>query len=366
MSTRAKGRLLKLVLLGLAGGVLLVSCQAGLKGAGEGPVQSAAYLWQAAVGQFRLMRDARPVGQVLADPTTPPEVRRKLALAEQVRQFALTELGLPDHGAYTKYTDLRRPYVVWNVFSAPELSTRLRTKCYPVTGCVSYQGFFSEAAAGQEADRRRQAGEDVLMGGITAYSTLGYLPDPLLSSMFQNSEAWLVRTVIHELSHPALYVAGDTAFNESFATAIENEGMRRWLAGHAPPELAARLAQQDAAERERNGQWQALLLEARQELDRLYAQAMPDSEKRQHKAAILDDLQARATALRREWFGPQASPAARQNNASLGAVAAYADLVPEFEQLLARVNGDIPAFIVEAKKCAAQPKERRAACLRDE
>ncbi len=336
-----------LFLLAVASVLFLTSCD------------TARYLWQAAGGQLSLLRNARPIPEVLANPGTSPEVRRKLALAQQVRQFALTELGLPDHGSFRSFVDLGRPHVVWNVFSAPEFSLELRTRCFPVVGCVAYQGFFREADARQEEQKRRANGDDVMVGGVSAYSTLGYLKDPVLSSMFTNSDAWLVRTIIHELSHPALYVAGDTVFSESYATTVENEGMKRWLERYGTPELAA----QDAAERQRNEQWQALSLGARRQLAELYAQSLPEAQKRQRKATILDDLQSRATALRREWFGPEASPAARQNNASLGAVAAYADLVPDFETLLARVQGDIPNFIQEAEKCARKPKDERVACL---
>ena len=336
-----------LFLVATAGILLLTSCD------------TARYLWQAAGGQLSLIRNAQPIPDVLANPRTPAETRRKLELAQQVRQFALTELGLPDHGSFRSFVDLNRPHVVWNVFSAPEFSLDLRTRCFPVVGCVAYQGFFREADARAEEQKRRANGDDVMVGGISAYSTLGYLKDPVLSSMFTYSDAWLVRTIIHELSHPALYVAGDTMFSESYATTIENEGMKRWLARYGTPELAA----QDAQERQRNQQWQTLSLEARKQLAQLYAQDIPDGQKRQQKTKILDDLQARATALRREWFGPDVKEAVRQNNASLGAVATYAALVPAFEQLLSRVNGAIPAFIQEAKKCAAKPKEERSACL---
>lgn len=335
------------LLIALAGVALLSSCD------------TARYLWQAAEGQLSLLRSAKPIADVLANSQTPAETHRKLELARRVRDFALTELGLPDHGSFRSFVDLKRPHVVWNVFSAPELSLDLRTKCFPVVGCVTYQGFFREVDARAEEQKRRASGDDVMVGGVSAYSTLGYLKDPILSSMFTSSDAWLVRTIIHELSHPALYVAGDTMFSESYATTIENEGMKRWLARYGTPELAA----QDAQERGRNEQWQALSLNARGQLAQLYARNIPDAEKRQEKTKILDDLQTRATALRREWFGPDASPAPRQNNASLGAVATYADLVPAFEGLLARVNGDIPTFIREARECAAKPKEARAACL---
>lgn len=318
------------------------------------------YLWQATEGQLSLLTKARPISDVLADSATPADVRQKLELVGRVRAFATGELGLPDHGSYRKYTDLGRPYVVWNVFSAPEFSTKLRTVCFPITGCVSYQGFFAEADAQRLGKERREAGDDVLVSGISAYSTLGYFKDPLLSSMLAYSEPRLIRTIIHELSHPSLYVAGDTVFSESYAMSIENEGMRRWLAKYGTPELAA----QDAAERARQKEWEDLLLARREQLQQVYDQPISDAEKREQKAKILDDLQATLTDKLRTWRNDPSVTAQRPNNATLGAVAAYADLVPDFEKLLARVGGDIPAFIREATACSKKPKPERAACLR--
>lgn len=339
------------VLLGLAAlGLALTSCA------------QVSYLWQAARGQVSLLLNAKPVEAVLADPATKPEVRHKLELAQQVRTFAYTELSFPDHGSYRQYVDLGRPYVVWNVFSAPELSTTLRTKCFPIAGCVGYQGFFAEATARAEGERRRAQGDDVQVAGITAYSTLGYLKDPILSSMLGNSDSWLIHTIIHELSHPTLYVAGDTVFSESYATALENEGVRRWLEKYGTPELR----EADRLERERGRQWQALALPAKDKLNKVYASTLSDPEKRAQKEQILDDLQDRATALRREWFGKDAPPAPRQNNASLGATGAYADLLPAFEALMERVDHDIPRFIAEATRCSRAPQGARAGCLRGE
>lgn len=344
-------RPLILVALLVLGAGLLSAC---------GPV---AYLSQAAAGQLSLLRDARPISQVLLDPTTPPDVREKLQLVVRVRDFAHQELGLPEHGAFRNYVDLRRPFVVWNVFSAPEFSTALDTSCFPVVGCVSYQGYFSEDAAQHEGERRRAAGRDVLVGGVKAYSTLGYLKDPLLSSMLSYSQPQLIRTVIHELAHPSLYVPGDTVFSESYATAIEEEGMRRWLARYGTPDLRV----QDDTEQQQQREWQTLLLAARTELNALYAQPLSDPQKREQKTRILDDLQHALSGKLATWRGYTGGAAApRQNNASLGAVAAYADLVPDFQKLLGRVQGDLPAFMREAKKCAEQPKDARASCLRGE
>ncbi|PNY81410.1 aminopeptidase [Deinococcus koreensis] len=336
------------------------------------------YLAQAAGGQLDLLRRARPLGAVLADPTTPPETRRKLELVREVRAFAVRPaaqggLGLPDHGAFLKYVDVGRPFVVWNVFSAPEFSVTLDTSCFPVAGCVGYRGYFREQGALAYARTRRDAGQDVNVGGVSAYSTLGYLNDPVLSTMLSYPDPTLIRTVIHELSHPSLYVAGDTVFNESYATALEHEGMRRWLAAHGTPELR----EQDRLAQERSAGFEALLLGARRELEALYSQTqdsqtqarrpLPPETLRARKAEVLAGLNARYEGLKASWGGYAGYDgffARGVNNATLGAVAAYATMVPDFQALLSRVGGDIPAFIAGARGCSKRPQSERAACLR--
>jgi predicted aminopeptidase len=323
------------------------------------------YLAQAAGGQLDLIVRARPIAEVLADPATDPETRRKLELVGRVRTFALTELGLPDHGAFINYVDVRRPAVVWNVFAAPPDSVTLRTSCFPVAGCVAYRGYFSEAAARAEAKARQAAGDDVSVGAISAYSTLGILNDPLLSTMLSYSDATLIRTVIHELAHPALYLKDDTVFNESFATAIEEEGMRRYLARYGSSELR----QADEVAQTRASGFEALLLQTCGELAELYAQKLANEVTRTRKAAILSTLRERYAALKRSWDGYAGYDGWFRrgvNNASLGAVAAYATLVPDFQALLERQGGSIPAFIKAASICAQHPQPERAECLRGE
>lgn len=321
------------------------------------------YLTQAAAGQLDLLVRARPVAEVLADPATPAETRRKLALVQQVRTFAVSELGLPDRGAYRKYVDVGRPYVVWNVFRAPEFGLDLLTSCFPVAGCVGYRGYFREADARAYADMRRSAGEDVRVGGVSAYSTLGYLRDPVLSTMLAYPDPTLIRTVIHELAHPAVYVPGDTVYNESFATAVEEEGWRRWFSAHGTTELG----EADRVARERAQAFEALLLETRAELQALYAQPLPPEDMRTRKAAVLAGLQERYAALKASWGGYAGYDGwftAGVNNAALASVAAYATLVPEFRAALERVGGDLSAFYALARHCGERPEGERVACLR--
>ncbi|MCR4332712.1 MAG: aminopeptidase, partial [Sulfuricaulis sp.] len=187
------------------------------------------YYAQAVSGQIEILTKRRPVEEVLADPATTPETRRQLELVRHLRDFASRELLLPDNRSYRSYADLQRPFVVWDVFATPELSLEPKRWCFLVAGCVPYRGYFARDKAEQFAAKLKQKGYDVYVGGVPAYSTLGWFNDPLLNTFIHRSEAELAGLLFHELAHQQIYISGDSAFNESFATVIELEGVKRWF-----------------------------------------------------------------------------------------------------------------------------------------
>lgn len=321
------------------------------------------YLAQAAVGQAQLLLGARPLEDVVADPATPGETRRQLTLAQDVRRYAVTALGLPDNRTFTTYTELGRPYLVWNVFAAPPLSGELRTYCFPVAGCVPYRGYFTLAGAEREASSLRASGDDVSVGGVSAYSTLARLPDPIPSSLLRGGDSAVIGTIIHELAHQIVYVPGDTDFNESFAVAVETAGSRRYAQDHGLP------APDRAAPQARSRAVNALLLQARAELANIYALALPESEKLRQKREVLDRTRQQYAGLKADWNGYSgydpwfADDPNGLNNALLGSVAAYAEHVPTFLALMERLNGDFPAFYAAVRTCAAKNDGERVACL---
>ena len=344
----------------LLAGALAAAGAAALSGCSQ-----LSYLWQAALGQSELLTLARPIPEVIADPATPAEVRRQLTLIQDVRRYASQALGLPDNRTFTGYSDLKRPYLVWNVFAAPPLGSTLRTYCFPVAGCVPYRGYFSQAAAEAEAARLRSEGDEVYLGGVSAYSTLGRFADPIPSTMLRSGDDTLIHTVIHELSHQVVYVQNDTAFNESFAVAVETAGALRYAAARG-------LAAPDGTlGRTRFARVNALLLDTRRRLGELYAGSASDTEKVKGKAEILDQTRQAYAAVRAEWNGYggydawfSADPNGL-NNALLGSLAAYADHVPAFLSVLERLGGDFPAFYAAVRSCAARPLEGRIGCLYD-
>lgn len=320
------------------------------------------YLLQAARGQIELMRARQPVDALLADAGTQPELKRRLAAATAILQFAYTELSLPDNGSYRQYVGLERPYVVWNVFAAPELSLTLRTWCFPIAGCVAYRGYFRESAAREFAARLSERGEDVAVIGASAYSTLGFLRDPLLSTIMQQTEVGLAALLFHELAHQRLYVAGDTVFNESFATLVEQEGVLRWLESRA--DTAQLCHYQLALERER--ELHRLLRETRSRLAAIYDSGAPAVHKRAARQAVFAELAARYQQLRAGWSAPPYFDrwfSGTLNNAWLGAFTAYHEQVGQLRVILEGEGGSLQAFYRRAERLARLSRRDRAAVL---
>lgn len=323
-----------------------------------------AYYAQAVGGHLQVMRAAAPVAERLVDPATSEALRAKLAQAMAIREFASRELALPDNGSYRRYADLGRPFVLWNVFVTPEFSVKPVESCFPVAGCVSYRGWYAEADARQHAAEQRARGLDVHVGGVPAYSTLGWFDDPLLNTFLVYPQAEVARLVFHELAHQVAYAKDDTVFNESFAVAVEEEGMRRWLTGHVVADEAARYQ----TGRERRRQFIALILDYRTRLERFYAASAPDDEstRRAGKAALFAGLDADYSRLKQSWEGFSGYDrflSGGANNALLASVAAYSERVPAFRALLERERGDLAAFYREVKRLAGLPKGERDAAL---
>ena len=346
--------------LGLALAVLLAL--GALSGCG-----SVRYLAQSVGGHMNLLYQARPVEDWIADAQTPGQLRERLALSQRMRDFAVQELKLPDNPSYRRYADLRRPAAVWNVTAAPELSLQLRTWCFPVVGCVGYRGYYEQSAADAYGASLREEGLDVNVYGVPAYSTLGKLPggffsDPLLNTFIGYPDGELARLIFHELAHQVAYAEGDTTFNESFATAVERIGGRLWLQSHADAAARAAFDAQDSRRRD----FRELTGRYREQLEALYEGPLPDEQKRQRKAELFAQMRAEHAALKAgpwQGFGGYDRWFERANNASLGVLAAYLELVPAFERLFEREGRDFPRFYEAVRRLAALPRDERRATL---
>jgi predicted aminopeptidase len=327
---------------------------------------AACYVMHAANGQWDLMSRREPIATVVADPATPARLKSQLESVVAIRQFSVSELGLPDNDSYRSYADVERQYVVWNVFAAPEFSVEPRSWCFPVSGCVSYRGYFSEEKARAFAAKLARRGDDVHVAGVPAYSTLGHFADPVLNTMMNWSDVQLAAIIFHELAHQVLYVQGDSSFNEGFASVVEDEGVRRWL------EQAGRSADLETFRRQRDDYLQVARLfeQTRDRLRTLYARDLPADEKRSAKQAELEELRRAYEARKHAGVGRSnfdAWFASGINNAHLASVGTYQDCVTGLRRLLTGAAGDLPAFYARARELGGREGEARRAqlCGRD-
>lgn len=348
---RCSRRVLDRVFTGLvpvALGVLLSGCS------------SVSYYGQLAEGQWQLLRARQPLDRVIESPATSPVLRQRLLFAEKARAFASAQLKLPDNGSYRVYADLGRPYVVWNVFATPELSLQPVTHCFLIAGCVAYRGYYRQGAARGAAALMRQEGLDVYVGGVEAYSTLGWFDDPILSTMAGWGDERLATVIFHELAHQRFYVQDDTEFNESFASFVEQEGTRQWRAARG---LAA-IDEVGARQRE---QFTRLVLASRERLQAIYAGPLDEGGKRAAKQAEFERLRREYREVRdRDWGGDRRFDAwifAPLNNAKLLPFGLYDQWVPAFSKLFDEVGEDWGLFYERVEALGRMPIEQRKAVL---
>ena len=326
--------------------ILLVSCE------------SVSYYSQAARGQLAIVFGREDIKRLLQREDLPVELLGKFETVLEIREFAERELGLPVGEHYSTYVDVEREHVVWNVFAAPEFSIDAVNWCYPIAGCVSYRGYFSEQRALNYAARLEEEGFDVYTGGVDAYSTLGWFEDSLLSTVLNRADHQLAGLIFHELAHQLVYVPGDTTFNESFATTVEREGVRRWLFARGEESSI------DAGvlEYARQQQFVELVSQYRDRFDTLYQQDLSPESMRSRKSALQRALRDDYETLKREWQGYAGYDswfARPLNNAQLFTVASYNDLLPFFMALFEQSNQDFSAFFEEVKRIAELPQQER-------
>lgn len=321
-----------------------------------------AYYTQAMSGHLGVLRATSPISDIIRDPASDPELRKKLEDVQAIREFASRELGLPDNNSYRAYADLGRPYVVWNVFATPELSMVPKRWCMLMVGCVSYRGYYDKQDAERVAAALRDEGYDTFVGGVSAYSTLGYFDDPVLNTILRQGTQEVARIVFHELAHQIIFVQDDSVFNESFATAVENEGMRRWLAARNTPDQRAAFETQ----RTRQADFTGLLRDYRERFYALYAGVRPIDQQREVKAALLAALRHDYVDLKASWGGYAGYDSffgQDLNNARLASLSLYSDLVPSFEALLEQQNHDLPLFFQRVIALATLEKNARRGVL---
>ncbi len=314
-------------------------------------------------GQLSLLIKRQDIDTVISDPKAPKKLKRSLQHAIEIRQFASSHLHLPENKSYLKYADLQRPYVVWNVFAAPEFSLTAKTWCYPIVGCVSYRGYFDEQDAKETAESLKQQNYDVHVAGVAAYSTLGWFDDPLLNTMMHWSDRSLASLIFHELSHQVIYISSETAFNEAFSSAVERLGTIQWLANKSEEDLEKYLAFLSAQQ-----EFRLLLIKTKQTLEILYSEDIAQDNKRKQKNEIISMMERDYQTLKSNWHDNIhfdywfKQPI---NNARLTSTMTYLRLIPAFYQIFLESHADWKKFYTTIKTMEDMESTDRSLLIED-
>ncbi len=332
--------------------------------------QTVQYYGQAIGGQWELTTGKQAIPELIESEPLTSTLRQRLQLVQEIVAFAEDHLGLPADGAYGDYVDLHRSHVVWNVLAAPEFSMEAHTWWYPIVGSLEYRGYFNKDRALKNAERLKRKGNDVHVGGVTAYSTLGFFDDPVLNTFIDDPDVDLAELLFHELAHRRLFLSGDTDFNEAFATVVGREGVRRWLLTKGDSKALQNYQQR----RRRDDKVIELILSKRGDLELLYQSDKKRTEEklRLEKERIIASLRRDYEQLKRAWPKYRTFDkfmAAPINNARLNGVDTYYELVPDFERLLARTSAaegarDMTAFFDVVESTERLSKEERRDFLR--
>jgi predicted aminopeptidase len=323
------------------------------------------FYWQAASGHLELLNQKQDIQELLESPETSAELKRKLKLVESVRTFASGNMGLPDNAAYTAYVDLGRPFVTMVVTAAQPLELKAQQWCYWFVGCQEYRGYFDEADAEAFALEMKEQKLDVSVGGVSAYSTLGwlnkpwlpnYFSDPVLSTFLLKHDAELIATLIHEMAHQIVYVNNDTAFNESFAVFVEQEGLRQFLGeSENSTFIEGKLDetyQWYLGARKDRRLFRQLVNTTFEKMEIMFAENFSDTEKLQKKEQLFVELHENYENRKKEfqvlsyhnWFNK------KLNNSHLLGVQRYHSQVEKFALLFEEHGQQWPQFFAAVRK----------------
>ncbi len=308
------------------------------------------YLAQAVEGQVEILHLGRPISEVVADPSTPPHLRRLLAQVGPIKAFGEAS-GLRATKNYREFADLGRPAAVWVVGACEPLAFVSKKWKFPIVGSVPYLGWFDKKEAQSYGDELREDGWEVEVRPAAAYSTLGWFEDPVLSTMLEDGPEGLgelANVVLHESTHATHYVDGQTAFDESIANFVGDRLASKFLAetrGEDSSERRMYLAA-ERAHRHRSG----AMHDAYRELEKLYASDVSDTTKRIEKGIILARLRV-AVGTRRPV-----------NNATLFEYESYHGGEVELDRLLAACGGDFRRFVGALQRISSssfsEPQQR--------
>ncbi len=320
------------------------------------------YYWHSADGHMSLMNQRVDIDEMLNDESLDAALRERLLLVSEIRQFSIARLELPANGSYTNFVELDRPYVLQNLFAAPEFSTRLYQWCYPVIGCTSYRGYYDAERMQAYIAELEAQGLEIHTGRVAAYSTLGWFDDPVLSSFVHWPDYRLAGLLFHELTHQQIYIDDDTTFNESLATAVQQAGTQLWLESRGRTREIERLQQW----LQYRGESIALIQSTRAQLGEIYARSIDDAEKHRLKQAAFESARERHQIIAANHGvsgGFTNWCADGLNNAKVGSISTYNARLGAFLNMLDAHQKDFGDFFGYVERLGKLDKPARDRCL---
>ena len=188
------------------------------------------YGWMQARGQVRMLWNTKPVVEVLADPIYPDSLKKKIELIREIKRFAIDSLGLDKSGSYESFYDQQGKPILWVVTAAEPYQLIAKQWTFPIIGTFTYKGFFEKDRADSLVSGLKKEGFDTRIGEVSAWSTLGFLNDPILSSFLNRPAGSLAELIIHELTHGTLFIKNSLEYNENLADFVGEYGALRFLA----------------------------------------------------------------------------------------------------------------------------------------
>lgn len=323
---------------------------------------NASYYLQASLGQWEMLSLRQPVSTLIAHPKTDPHLKKQLELTQKLRTFAKDHLKLPSDGSFESYVDLKRPSATWIVFATEEFSLKPLVWCFPIAGCLGYRGYFHLQDAEDFAQTLKQKDYDIAVIGSPAYSTLGWFKDSLLNTYLFWPDSLLANLMFHELAHQKLYVADDTAFNESYAQAVGQIGVQRWLK-HTQQPLAIEAYQNYLT---RRAHFLDILKKTRLTLKKLYQSNLAKDTMREEKKQVLAQTCQKIQTLFSNNSLTTKTPSTfckPLNNAKLASVNLYATWVSAFLKLYQNSEGIMSHFHDKVERLSQLTPDQRTHTL---
>lgn len=322
----------------------------------SGCASQAGYLLKQGASLLEYSTGARPVQSLLDDPSTAPDTREFLLRVQDIRRFAVEKVGLKSNDNYASYKEIRRDHLVDVVQACDAVSFDAYQWGYPFLGRLPYRGYYDLSDAQAEAARLRREGYDVIVRPVDAFSTLGFLRDPLYSFMKRYSPFEIASLIIHEQTHATLFLKGQPDFNEEMASFVGEEGAFEWLRvtyGEDSPEYRAAVDGKADSDL-----FVSLLRGVAARLAPVYSSGLSREGKLARKKQIIDEFKAGLADARAAGFRTDAYSHLEKiplNNAYLLLYRLYTSDVPLLRQWFEeRCGGDLGRFMASMKELAAR------------